>query len=486
MPQAQPNHIPIDAYDITLDHEIIHIEIFRDDKGYLYYNISVRNISRNTKIILHKIRDEFISRISEGEIDISEEGGGAGIKERFRDEILVLIKKYFPNTDQRTSELLVSELIRQNIGLGDIEILLHDKFLEEVVVNSSNEPVWVYHKKYGWLKTNIMLKSEAKIRHYATMIGRDSGKEITLLKPLMDAHMLSGNRVNATLSPISSEGNTITIRKFATKPWTITDFIREKTISYEAAALIWLAVQNEMSILITGGTGSGKTSMLNVICSFIPINQRILSIEDTREITLPSDLHWVPLETRLPNPEGKGEITMLDLVVNSLRMRPDRIIMGEVRRKREAEVLFEAMHTGHSVYATLHANNVSETIDRLTNPPIDVPKNLLRALSLIVVQNRNRKSGYRRTLEIAEVLSTGDPNVVMRYDVKADRLVEINPSSELIRTLYLYTGMTQKDISKDLYEKVNLLKWLVDNNVDDVNQVGSFFRKYYVHKTIGK
>lgn len=476
----------MDSYEITIEHEMIHIEIFRDVKGYMFYNISVRNISRNTKIILHKIRDEFISKISDGRIDLNQEVSGSDIKERFREEILILIKKYFPNTDQRTSELLVSELIRQNIGMGDVEILLNDKFLEEIVINSSDEPVWVYHKKHGWLKTNIMLKSEAKTRHYATMIGRDSGKEITLLKPLMDAHMLSGNRVNATLNPISSKGNTITIRKFATKPWTITDFIREKTISYEAAALVWLAVQHEMSILITGGTGSGKTSMLNVISSFIPINQRVISIEDTREITLPQDLHWVPLETRLPNPEGKGEVTMLDLVVNSLRMRPDRIIMGEVRRKREAEVLFEAMHTGHSVYATLHANNVAETIDRLTNPPIDVPKNLLRSVSLIVVQNRNRRTGYRRTFEIAEVLPTGDANVIMRYDVKADRLIEISSSSELIRTLNLYTGMTHKDISQDLYEKVNLLKWLADNNVDDVNQVGSFFRKYYVHKMFGK
>ena len=121
--------------------------------------------------------------------------------------------------------------------------------------------------------------------------------------------------------------------------------------------------------------------------------QRIISIEDTRELTLPVSLHWVPMETRLPNPEGKGEVTMLDLVVNSLRMRPDRIIMGEIRRKREAEVLFEAMHTGHSVYATLHANDVDETIARLTNPPIDVPKQLLSSVNMLAVMNRNRRTG---------------------------------------------------------------------------------------------
>ena len=159
--------------------------------------------------------------------------------------------------------------------------------------------------------------------------------------------------------PISVEGNTMTIRKFASKPWTVTDLINTQTISLDAASLIWMGIQYELSTLIAGGTATGKTSMLNAIANFFPPNQRIISIEDTREIQLPSFLHWIPMVTRLPNPEGKGEVSMLDLLVNSLRMRPDRILVGEIRRKREAEVLFEAIHTGHSVYATVHANSMS-------------------------------------------------------------------------------------------------------------------------------
>jgi len=311
------------------------------------------------------------------------------------------------------------------------------------------------------------------------MIGRDIGKEITLLKPLMDAHLLTGDRVNATLYPISSDGNTITIRKFATKPWTITDFLRNETISYEAAALLWLAVEYELSILISGGTGSGKTSMLNVIASFIPINQRIISIEDTREITLPKELHWVPLETRLPNPEGKGEITMLDLVVNSLRMRPDRIIMGEVRRKREAEVLFEAMHTGHSVYATLHANNVRETVERLTNPPIDVPQQMLSSIGLVVVQNRNRRTGLRFTTEIAQMQHGGNPDVIMGFNPTSNKLETLKEPTEIYKIIYAYSGLETDEIVRNLDERIGLLKWLVKNNINDVDRVGSFFRKYY-------
>ena len=473
----------LDSYKLNVNDMVVNVEIFLRKNDFVpLYNISILNISKITNIILHKIREEFVSKVNIGDIQITDTGDPSIIKNKFSKEILVLIKKYFPDIDKKTSNLLVNYLIQENIGLGNIEILLRDKNLEDIVVNNAYSPVWVYHRKHGWLKTNVRIPSESKIRHYSTMIGRDVGKEITLLKPLMDASLPTGDRVNATLSPISTDGNTISIRKFAEKPWTITDFIRDKTLSYYAAALIWLAVQNELSILITGGTGSGKTSMLNVISNFFPPNQRIISIEDTRELTLPDSLHWVPLETRLPNPEGKGEVTMLDLLVNSLRMRPDRMVVGEIRRKREAEVLFEAMHTGHSVYATLHANNAKETIIRMTNPPIDIPKLMLPALSLIVVQHRDRRTGRRRTLQIAEVLPTGDPNVLLQLDAQRDEIKQVNESNVLMDTINLYTGLTPDEIKADINEKINILKWLVKNNITNIHQIGLIFAKYYAKK----
>lgn len=472
----------LDEYTINIENQVVTIKIYTDNNGFAHYEISIVNITKSTRIILDKIREEFISKINIGLIDLSNDSPTSSIKELFREEILILIKKYFPQTDIETSDLLVNELMRQNIGLGDMEILLKDENLEEIVVNSAKEPVQVYHKKHGWLITNILLPNEKRIRHFSTIIGSEVNKEITLLKPLMDAHLTTGDRVNATLSPISSRGNTITIRKFATRPWTITDFLKDGTISFPGAALIWLAVENELSIMISGGTGSGKTSMLNVVSSFIPTNQRVISIEDTRELQLPKELHWVPLETRLPNPEGKGGISMLDLVINSLRMRPDRIIMGEVRRKEEAEVLFEAMHTGHSVYATFHANNVRETIDRLTNPPIDMPKIMLSSLGLVVVQSRNRRTGKRKTLQIAEILPDGNSNVLMQFDMKKNSLVPKNESKAILETLQLYTGMDQKIIEEDINEKIKILKSLVKKDITDINKVGLIFRSYYNKK----
>ncbi len=470
----------IDSYKLNLEGVVVDVTIYSEEEEAVpVYNISILNISDTTQRILNKLREEFISRVNIGAIKEDED---VDIKQKFKDEIRILIKKYFPGIDSETSELLVNHVIQQNVGLGNIEILLKDANLEEIVVNSSKDPVWVYHREHGWLKTNVFIQSEAKIRHYATTIGREVRKEITLLKPLMDAHLLTGDRVNATLNPISTEGNTITIRKFAEKPWSITDLIKTDTINYEAAAWVWLAIQNELSMIIAGGTGSGKTSTLNAIANFFPPNQRIISIEDTRELTLPNTLHWVPLETRLPNPEGKGEITMLDLVVNSLRMRPDRILMGEVRKKAEAEVLFEAMHTGHSVYATMHANNAEETITRLTTPPIDVPKAVLGSLSLILVQSRNRRTGKRRTLQLAEIQKDGDASVLMQLDIMKDTLLKAAEPKRTLETLNLYTGLTPAEIRKDILGKTAILRWLVADNISDVHQIGIIMSKYYSGK----
>src|SRR3989339_1462903 len=453
----------IDTYELNVNDIVIDVSIIaKAEEPVPTYTISITNISDTTKIILEKIRDEFVAEETK---TLSEEASISKIQEQFKDKILKLLAKYFPNANKKTMDMLINYILQQNIGLGNLDILLKDTNLKEVVINNAEEPVWVYHRKYGWLKTNVLIPTESRIRHYSTIIGRDVGKEITILNPLMDAHLKTGDRVNSTLMPISSKGNTLTIRKFSADPWTITKFIRDNTISLEAAAFLWFAIQNELSILVAGGTGSGKTSMLNVISNFFPPNQRIISIEDTRELILPSNLHWVPLETRLPNPEGKGEVTMLDLLINSLRMRPDRIIVGEIRRQKEAQVLLEAMHTGHSVYATVHANNADEVIVRLTNPPIDIPKSMISSLSVVLVQSRNRRTGKRRTLQLAEVTPTGDVKILYQLNVSKDSLDVISKSETVIEKLKLYTGWSEDEINSDLKEKVNILQWMLTNKL---------------------
>ncbi|OIO65412.1 hypothetical protein AUJ68_03180 [Candidatus Woesearchaeota archaeon CG1_02_57_44] len=482
-PKSAKSSSVLDSYSFQAGNIPISIRISQKPGEYVpIYEVNISHISPTTEGILERIRQELIKQVNLGMVDITDEKKGTIIEDRFKETITVLVRKYFPDVDTETEGFLITYLIAKALGLGSLELLMQDANLEEIVVNTTDEPVWVYHKRFEWLKTNITLSNEEETRHYAATIGRKIGRQITILQPLLDAHLTSGDRVNATLHPISTKGNTITIRKFSKDPWTITRFIESGTISPRAVALIWLAIQYEMSILIAGGTASGKTSTLNCLASFFPPNQRIITIEDTREIMLPVFLHWVPMVTRLPNPEGKGELTMGNLLVNSLRMRPDRILVGEVRRKAESETLFEAIHTGHSVYATIHANSAQETVDRLTTPPIDVPPILIPAISLIVVQLRNRRTGARRTFQIAEVLPDASINVLMQYDPRKDVLVEKSKSKAFLETLRLFTGYSATDVEKDLQEKIKVLEYLVKQKISSVNDVGHIVAMYYTDK----
>jgi len=457
------------------------------------YSVSIPHISPTTEIVLEQIRAQIIKESNVEVKDIIQMDTEKEFEQAFKDSVKLLVKKYLPDMEEKVVSYLVTYVIQESLGLGQVEILMSDDQLEEIAINTASEPIWVYHRKYGWLKTNVMLKDEAETYHYAAMIGRKVDRQISILNPLLDANLSSGDRVNATINPISLKGNTITLRKFATKPWTITDFVKNQTISIDGAAILWLSIQYELSIIIAGGTASGKTSMLNVVSNFFPPNQRIISIEDTHELRLPKFLHWVPLITRQPSPEGKGGVSMLDLLVNSLRMRPDRIIVGEIRRKREAEVLFEAIHTGHSVYATVHANSATEAITRLTSPPIDIPKSMLPAISLVLVQYRNRRTGLRRTFQLAEIEENAEGKELLQFNMQKDEVEKTalykgvikgdkKFKSSLFSTLQLFTGMTIKQILDDLEEKKKILKWMVINDINFVDKVGEVMARYYTQK----
>ena len=473
----------VEAYKFNSGNIPVDVTIESDkDEFVLIYKISISQISSNTEIILDKIRNELVEKVKLGIGDITDPKKMDYIKDKFQKTIISLIRKYLPDLSENTLEFFTTYLMHKSFGLGKIELMMSDASLEEVVINNAEDPIWVYHHKYGWLKTNISLGTEEIVKHYATVIARRVGRSITLLTPLLDAHLEGGDRVNATLQPISTKGNTITIRKFSSKPITITNFIINKSISISAASFIWLAMEYELSALVSGGTASGKTSFLGALCSFFPPNQRIISVEDTREIQLPKYLHWIPMNTREPNVEGKGGVEMLDLIVNSLRMRPDRIVVGEIRRKREAETLFEAMHTGHSVYATIHANDAYETVNRLVNPPIDVPASLLPAVSLIVNMYRNRRTGVRRIFQIAEITRDSKANILLQLDMKQDRLLSANQSEKLMPDLQLQTGLTQQEINNQLQEKSIVLKWLAKNKIDGVDAIGKVVATYYTNK----
>jgi len=476
----------LDKYEVVADNVPAKITIIRTKEEFVpMYKMSFPRVEPATQAVLDAVRERMITEELEIKpLEILNPEELERLKKEFAKKSAKLIAEELPHLNKREQEVLAGLLVHKSLGLGPIEILLQDMNIEEIVINNAKDPIWVYHRKIGWLKTDVKVNSEMETYNYASLIGRRVGSQITNLNPLMDAYLTTGDRANATLFPISSGGNTITIRKFARKPWTITDFIKAGTISAEAASFLWLAIQYELNIVVAGGTASGKTSLLNVLSYFFPPNHRILSIEDTREIQLPDFLHWVPLTTRPKNPEGKGEITMLQLMINSLRMRPDRIIVGEIRRSSEAEVLFEAIHTGHSVYATLHANTSEEAYRRLTNPPINIPETMMGALQIIVSMHRDRRREIRRVFQVSEILpgygsAKTEINDVFGWSPSDDNIIKQNKSRRVIEEIKLYTGMTENEVDKNLEEKKKILEWLIKNGKSDVNEVGRIISEYY-------
>ncbi len=478
----------LSEYKIEIDSVPAIIKVIsKRDESRPIYSIIMPSIGKYTKKFLDFIKTEIAESMPIELDEILDPKKSKRLKERFFEESQKQLTKYFPNSPKKVLDILSGTILHEMYGLGEIEVILGDDMLEEVAINSSKTPIAIYHRIHGWMTTNLYPGTEEEIMNYASQIGRKIGREITVLSPILDAHLLSGDRVNATLFPISAEGNTLTIRRFARKPWTLVDFIgKAHTMSSEMAALLWLAMQYEMNVIIAGGTASGKTSALNTLLALVPSYHRIISIEDVREIILPIYLtwNWIPMITRSANPEGLGEVTMLDCMVSSLRMRPDRIIVGEIRRKREAEVMMEAIETGHSIYSTIHANSAYQVLRRLAEPPMAIPIMQIELIDLIVVQFRDRKTNKRRTYEISEIEQTSagkglQINTIYKWLPRTDSWEQLNKPTKLLTTLNQHTGLTEDEIEKELSERTKILDWLQKQEINDLNQIGFIVKLFY-------
>ncbi len=479
MEDDQTKYKEVATYKLNAKGLMATVRIVERGGFVLDYQIDMQGLGEATTVFMLSLRQELLSLVPVDPSRVEDKAYERELVGKYTEAANLMINKYLPGTREETRNMLTAFVLNMMLGLGMIEIPLADDNLEEITINGSRDNIWVFHKEFGWCRTSLRLASEEMIYDDADQIGRRVGRQINNLAPMMDAELADGSRVNATLFPVSQTGNTITIRKFSKNPWTMPLLIENKTISPKIAALIWLCVQNEISMLLSGGTASGKTSFLNAMGVFLPANRRVISVEETRELTLPSFLQWLPMLTRQPNPEGKGAIGLYDLMINALRQRPDILLVGEIRTKSDAETLFEAIHTGHAVYGTVHADSAQDTIIRMTNPPISTPKLLMTAIGSVVTLFRHRRLGIRRVYEFGEVGNSGDVSVIERWNIRDDTFIKVAELEKLASTIGLYAGYTMSEINEDVEEKARILQWMVKNKIKDVDGAGYIVSSYY-------
>jgi flagellar protein FlaI len=401
-----------------------------------------------------------------------------------------IIKKYRINIPPEAVDKLVYYIIRDFIGYGKIDSLMKDHLIEDVSADGVNIPIYVWHRLYESLPTNIIFKDKAELDSFIIRLAYLSGKNISIASPILDSSLPDGSRVQLTYgSEVTRRGSTFTIRRFRVDPLTISDLIAFNTISSEIAAYLWYIIENRASVVVAGGVASGKTTMLNCLSMFIKPEMKIVSVEDTQELNLPHE-NWIPSVARLGfghEDKKSGTITLFDLLKAAVRQRPDYIIVGEVRGE-EAYTLFQAMATGHLGMSTIHAESVEAVIGRLESEPMNIPKPLIAMTNVIMVMTRTEIEGKpaRRASTTTEVLNLDQErkNIlteeVFHWNQRQDTFI-FSGHSAILEKHMKKLDVDEENIRRELLRRKIVLEWMVHEGIRRYTDVANVIREYYTN-----
>jgi flagellar protein FlaI len=475
-------------------------EVYSIKEPYVYAAIVKDPETQKTRYeiiepTMHKEEEAYLNEtkkllMEEVDINLKEIETKEKAENYLKKKIAETIKKHHIKIPSEAIDKLVYYIIRDFLGYGKIDPLMNDHLIEDISADGVNVPIYVWHRVYESIPTNIIFKDEEELNSFIIRLAYLSEKNISIASPILDASLPEGSRIQLTYgNEITRRGSTFTIRRFRVDPLTITDLITFNTISSEMAAYLWYVIEKRASVLVAGGVASGKTTMLNCLSMFIKPEMKVVSVEDTQELNLPHE-NWIPSIVRLSfggEDKGAGNITLFDLLKAAVRQRPDYIIVGEVRGE-EAYTLFQAMATGHLGMCTLHAESVESVINRLESEPMNIPKSLIAMTDVIMVMTRTEINSRpaRRTITTAEVLGLDpDKKNVMTQDVfdwkTKEDIFEFSGHSSLLEENMKKAGISGEDVTRELQRRRTVLEWMVKEEIRRYTDVANVIREYYAN-----
>lgn len=445
-------------------------EVELDDEQYDTYQKIVRILSK-----------EFTSPTNE-HIDP---------KDYVYEQAEIIAEKYHKSLGKFTIEQWDSifyYVVRDLTGYGPLQAIMEDPWIEDISCNGLDVPIFIWHRKYESIPTNIIFRSTQTLNDFLVKLAHKSGKHISSAQPVLDAMLPEKHRLAATfMKEVSMKGSTFCIRKFRAEPLSILDLIKIGTLSSRIAAYFWLILEHKKSFMIVGGTGAGKTSMLNALLSLMSQNDKIVTAEEVPELS-PPVANWTQLNSRESFNFGdgpSGDITLFDLIKVSLRYRPDYVIVGEVRGE-EAYVLFQALATGHGGLCTMHADSIDRVVKRLTSPPMNVSEVYIPLMNIALYIQRvelpQKKDGLsfgRRVRSVSEIAEYDNYLEVSRWDPRTDTFTTMFKDSYILQQISVSSGKTMEQLLEELDRREQYIENMFETGVENQREVAEKILSYY-------
>ncbi|NPE27813.1 type II/IV secretion system ATPase subunit [Methanococcoides sp. SA1] len=457
----------IEFYNVNPPYSYIRVAYNPEIHEYLYQVLEPELSEEETK--LFKMVKERLGEVMDTHL---KNMNRLDSEEYLRSHVNSFLHDYRIRLTTITREKISYFIIRDYLGYGEVDAIMRDLEIEDISGDGPNTPVYVYHKKYESIPSNVIFDEEDGLNSLIIRLAQICGKHISIANPLLDATLPDGSRIQMTLGrEITTRGSTFTIRRFNENPITPADLLSYHTFSNAMLAYLWLAVDSSRSLIFAGGTASGKTTAMNAVSTFIQPEMKIVSIEDTRELNL-AHPNWIPGVTREAfGGENKGSIEMYELLKAALRQRPEFILVGEVRGA-EAYVLFQAMSTGHTTFSTMHADSVQSIVHRLENPPINVPRIMIQALDIVAIQAQVKVGDerVRRCKSLTEIIGfdprTGEllTNEVFVWNASKD-LFQYSGRSYILDDLMDSRGWDDVKVKEELQERQDVIEWARLKNI---------------------